>query len=52
MDFNDSNSLQILVKSQTIDEFCDFVRCLKRFRNIGKVSFTKISWLQNDGKMA
>ena len=44
--------IPILVKAKRLKYFCDFSRCLTSTTNIGKFNSTKISWLQNDWKIA
>ena len=43
--------IQVLFESQKIKVLA-FFHCLTRARSIGKFYFIKISWLQNDSKIA
>ena len=40
--------IQISLTAERSKNFCDFSPCLTSTRNIGKLNFTNISWLQND----
>ena len=43
---------QILFTSQRLKYFCNFSRCSRTLRNIGKFQLYEISWLQNNREKA